>query len=59
VSARHNRASVGVPVAVLIPASPVAESDVYAALAEMKNFRKARSLKGLSIREVVEDGRCF
>jgi prevent-host-death family protein len=49
----------GVPVAVLMPASPVAESDVHAAVAEMKKFRKGRSPKGLSIREMVEEGRRF
>lgn len=49
----------GVPVAVLAPASTTVESDVRAAVAEMKRFRKGRSLKGLSIREMVEEGRRF
>lgn len=49
----------GVPVAVLMPAAPACEFDARAAVAEMKTFRKGRSLKGLSIREMVEDGRRF
>ena len=49
----------GVPVAVLVPAAAVGKPDVHAAVAEMKKFRKGRSLKGLSIREMVEEGRRF
>jgi prevent-host-death family protein len=49
----------GVPVAVLVPAAASEQPDVRAAVEEMKRFRKGRSLKGLSIREMVEEGRRF
>jgi hypothetical protein len=49
-----------VPVAVLVPVVASEETDVVrAAVEEMKRFRKGRSLKGLSIREMVEEGRRF
>jgi prevent-host-death family protein len=50
----------GKPVARLVP--PLAAEpplDVRAAVAAMKRFRKGRSLGGLSIREMIEDGRRF
>ncbi|CAN5783005.1 type II toxin-antitoxin system prevent-host-death family antitoxin [soil metagenome] len=49
----------GVPIAVLVPAQAVEQPDVRAAVEAMKQFRKGRSLKGLSIREMVEEGRRF
>ena len=49
----------GVPVAVLVPPPAGERPDVRAAVAEMKKFRKGRSLGGLSIREMVEEGRRF
>jgi prevent-host-death family protein len=49
----------GVPVAVLVPVSPTEQPDVRAAVEAMKAFRKGRSLGGLTIREMVEEGRRF
>ncbi|MEJ7638209.1 MAG: type II toxin-antitoxin system prevent-host-death family antitoxin [Singulisphaera sp.] len=49
----------GVPVAMLVPASTSKQPDIRAAVEEMKTFRKGRSLKGLTIREMVEEGRRF
>ena len=49
----------GVPVAVLVPAGADARPDVREAVEAMKAFRKGRSLKGLSIREMIEEGRRF
>ncbi len=49
----------GVPIAVLVPASAREQVDVRAAVEEMKKFRKGRSLGGLTIREMVEEGRRF
>ena len=52
----------GKPVARLVPprAEPVkAASDVRAAVEAMKRFRKGRTLGGLSIREMIEEGRRF
>jgi prevent-host-death family protein len=47
----------GVPVAVLVPPAPPGQHEVRAAVEAMKAFRKGRSLGGLSIRAMVEDGR--
>lgn len=50
----------GKPVARLVPprlAKPA--PDVCAAVEAMKKFRKGRSLGGLSIREMIEEGRRF
>lgn len=50
----------GKPVARLV--SPVAakpQPDVRAAVEAMKQFRKGRTLGGLSIREMIEEGRRF
>jgi prevent-host-death family protein len=50
----------GKPVARLVPpldAKPT--PDVRSAVAAMKQFRKGRSLGGLSIREMIEEGRRF
>ena len=50
----------GVPVAVLVPASPTDQPDVHAAVEAMKAFRKGRSLGGpAAIREMAEEGRRF
>lgn len=47
----------GVPVAVLTPASGGRKSDVQQAIQAMLRFRKGRRLDGLSIREMIEEGR--
>lgn len=47
----------GVPVAVLVPATASERPDIRAAVDQMKRLRKGRSLKGLTIREMVEEGR--
>ena len=50
----------GKPVARLVPPRPAkAAPDVRAAVEAMKKFRKGRSLGGLSIREMIEEGRRF
>lgn len=50
----------GKPVARLVPvASAKPRPDVRAAVEAMKAFRKGRSLGGLSIREMIEEGRRF
>lgn len=48
----------GVPVAVLVPARPE-KADVEDAVRRMLEFGKGRSLGGLTIREMVEEGRRF
>ncbi len=50
----------GKPVARLVP--PVAAKpapDIRAAVEAMKQFRKGRTLGGLSIREMIDEGRRF
>lgn len=49
----------GVPVAVLVPAPSAEKPDVRAAVEAMKQFRQGRSLAGLTVREMVEEGRRF
>ena len=49
----------GVPVAMLVPSPEAERPDVRAAVEAMKAFRKGRSLGGLSIRDMIEEGRRF
>jgi prevent-host-death family protein len=50
----------GKPVARLVPFSAAERApDVRAAVAAMKQFRKGRFLGGLSIRDMIEEGRRF
>jgi len=47
----------GVPVAMLVPASIAQKADVRQAIQAMLEFRKGQRLDGLSIRELIEEGR--
>jgi prevent-host-death family protein len=47
----------GVPVAALIPVAPPSRPDPQATIAALKAFRRGRHLAGLSLRQMVEDGR--
>jgi len=47
----------GVPVAVLAPPSGARKGDVQAAIRDLLEFRKGHRLDGLSIRELIEEGR--
>ena len=50
----------GKPVARLVPPRTAKPApDVRAAVEAMKRFRKGRTLGGLSIREMIEEGRRF
>jgi len=50
----------GVPVAQLVPVRPVAGREKkLAAIAELKRMRERHPLKGITIRELIEDGRRF
>ena len=50
----------GKPVARLMPPLTAAPTpDVRSAVEAMKRFRKGRSLHGLSVRELIEEGRRF
>lgn len=47
----------GVPVAVLGPADSLKKTDPKIIITELRNFRKKHSLNGLTIRELIEEGR--
>ncbi|MBI5092604.1 MAG: type II toxin-antitoxin system Phd/YefM family antitoxin [Candidatus Hydrogenedentes bacterium] len=47
----------GVPVAVLQPADSAKKKDVRKAIAELKELRKGHRLDGLTIRELIDEGR--
>lgn len=47
----------GVPVAVLQPFDPVKNIDTGSIIAELRRFREKNELSGLSIREMIEEGR--
>jgi prevent-host-death family protein len=49
----------GVPVAVLGPPPNTEKPDVRRAVEELKRFRKGRSLGGVTIRELIEEGRRY
>jgi prevent-host-death family protein len=47
----------GVPVAMLVPAAGPSRPDVRETIRAMAEFRKEHRLDGLSIREMIEQGR--
>ena len=47
----------GVPVAVLQPPDPGKSGDIKEVIAEIRKYRKEHSLKGHSLRELMEEGR--
>ncbi|MCX5891974.1 MAG: type II toxin-antitoxin system prevent-host-death family antitoxin [Deltaproteobacteria bacterium] len=47
----------GVPVAALVPIAGSRQLDPQAAIAAIKDFRRRRTLAGLSLREMIEEGR--
>ena len=47
----------GQPVAVLVPPGAVRDLDVDAVMATMRAFRKAHALNGVTIRELIDEGR--
>ena len=49
----------GKPIAVLSPAAPVAAPDIRAVIEQIKEFRKGRTLGGLTVREMIDEGRRF
>ncbi len=47
----------GVPVAVLQPADSLKKADPKHVIYELRKFRDKHSLKGLSLRDMIEEGR--
>jgi prevent-host-death family protein len=49
----------GRPVAVLVPPDAVQRTDREALIEEFREFRKRHPLNGVTIRELIEDGRRY
>ena len=49
----------GRPVAILVPPDTEPARDVEALMERMREFRKGNRLNGLSIRELIDEGRRF
>ena len=49
----------GKPIAVLSPVAPATKADIRTTIEQIKEFRKGRTLGGLSIREMIEEGRRY
>ncbi len=49
----------GVPVAVLVPPSEARRRSVDEVIEEIKEFRKGKTLGGLKIKDLVEEGRRY
>lgn len=47
----------GVPVAMLVPVAPVAKPDIHAVIDELKTFAKGHTTGGITLREMIEEGR--
>ena len=47
----------GVPVAVLAPATPRPSRSIQEAITELRAFRRTHALAGLSLRELIDEGR--
>lgn len=47
----------GVPVAILQPPLPLKKSEPKKVIAELRKFREKNTLKGFSIRDMIEEGR--
>jgi len=47
----------GVPIAVLQPLDGAARSEPSSVIEELRDFRRGKRLDGLSIRELIEEGR--
>ena len=49
----------GIPVAKLVPAAEGEQKDLKQLVREIREIRKGASLQGLSIRELIDEGRCY
>ncbi len=47
----------GVPVAMLVPVVPVTKPDIHAVIDELKTFAKGHTAGGMTLREMIEEGR--
>ena len=49
----------GVPIALLVPVEPSAKPEREAAIRALEEFGKGRRLKGMTIRQLIEEGRRY
>jgi prevent-host-death family protein len=49
----------GVPVAILIPAKQSRSTEISSAIARIKQMQKRLSLNGLSVRDLINEGRKY
>jgi antitoxin (DNA-binding transcriptional repressor) of toxin-antitoxin stability system len=49
----------GVPVAMLVPPDSTRRRDLPETIRQLKEFRRGRTLKGASIRRLIEEGRRY
>lgn len=49
----------GVPIAQLIPAPEVRQRSTREVIAALKEFRRGKTLDGVSVRELIEEGRRY
>lgn len=49
----------GVPIAMIVPVEGAVKPDVNSTVEAIREFRRGRKLKGISIREMIEEGRRF
>jgi prevent-host-death family protein len=49
----------GVPIAMLVPAPEARRKNVREVIRDLREFRKGRTLGGVMIRELIEEGRRF
>ena len=49
----------GVPIAVLVPADAPEKRDPKEAIDELKRLRRGRKLRGVTIRQLIEEGRRY
>ncbi|MBW1982233.1 MAG: type II toxin-antitoxin system Phd/YefM family antitoxin [Deltaproteobacteria bacterium] len=49
----------GIPVAELVPVPASKKADINAVISELRSLRQNLTLKGLSIKEMIEEGRRY
>ncbi len=49
----------GVPVAMLVPADAPSQRNAQEVIEEIKRLRKGRRLRGITIRQLIEEGRRY
>ena len=61
-AARGQRVTItrhGVPIAMLVPVEPAHSRDLQETIRQLREFRRGRTLNGLTIRQLMEEGRRY